>query len=177
MDDTLLGARNKRGEWSPSRRVEYPPLVVWPPRPAALLRWLFGYPGYLLPFNLLYALVAIAAWFVATPSRATMSSFGVAWIAVILVRNAVVLIAWYGVFHLRLYTRRAQETRFKYNAKFPAAKSDRFTFGSQVRENVFWTLASGLPIWTAWEVVTLWLFASGRIPWLDFADHPCGSSP
>ena len=38
--------------------------------------------------------------------------------------------------------------------------------------NVFWSLASGLPIWTAWEVVGLWLFASGRIPWLNWADHP-----
>ena len=95
MDDTLYGVHNQRGEWSPSRRVEYAPLIVWPPRPAALLRWLLGYPGYVLPFNLLYALVSMAAWFVATPSRATMSSFGFGWIALLLVRNAVVLIAWY----------------------------------------------------------------------------------
>ena len=100
-----------------------------------------------------------------------MSSFGVGWIAAVLVRNAVVLVAWYGVFHLRLYVRRAQDTRFKYNAKWPAAPSGRFTFGSQTKENVFWTLASGLPIWTAWEVVTLWLFASGRIPWIRL-DRP-----
>lgn len=172
MDESLYGTRNQRGEWSPNRRVEYPPVIVWPPRPTALLRWLFGYPGYILPFNLLYALVAIAAWLVATPSRATMSSFGVGWIAAVLVRNAVVLVAWYGVFHLRLYVRRAQDTRFKYNAKWPATSSGRFTFGSQTKDNVFWTLASGLPIWTAWEVVTLWLFASGRIPWIDWNDHP-----
>jgi len=50
--------------------------------------------------------------------------------------------------------------------------SDRFTFGSQTRENVFWSLASGLPLWTAWEAVTLWLFSSGHIPWVDLADHP-----
>ena len=37
---------------------------------------------------------------------------------------------------------------------------------------MFWSLASGLPIWTAWEVVTLWLFSSGRIPWIDFSEHP-----
>ncbi|MGZ4770681.1 MAG: sterol desaturase family protein, partial [Ilumatobacteraceae bacterium] len=122
MDDTLYGTRNQRGEWSPSRRVEYAPLFVWPARPVALLRWLFGYPGYVLPFNLVSAAVAFAAWFVATPSRATMASFGVGWIAVVLVRNAVVLIAWYGVFHLHLYVRRAQDTRFKYNARWPAAQ-------------------------------------------------------
>jgi len=168
----MLGARNTRGEWTPNQRVEYAPLMVWPPRPVALLRWLFGYPGYVLPFNLLYALVAIAAWFVATPSRATMASFGVGWIAMVLVRNAVVLIAWYGLFHVHLYVRRAQDTRFKYNGRWPAVQSDRFTFGRQIRENVFWTLASGLPIWTAWEVVTLWLFANGHIPWLEWAAHP-----
>jgi sterol desaturase/sphingolipid hydroxylase (fatty acid hydroxylase superfamily) len=172
MDDTLYGARNQGGEWSPSRRVEYAPLLVWPPRPVALLRWLVGYPGYVLPFNLLYALVAIAAWLVATPSRDTMSSFGARWIAIVLVRNAVVLIGWYGLFHVRLYVRGAQDTRFKYNAKWLAAQSERFTFASQTKDNVFWTLASGLPIWTAWEVLTLWLFASGRIPWLDWADNP-----
>ena len=66
--------------------------------------------------------------------------------------------------------RRTQDTRSKYNSKWPG-RGDRFTFGSQTRENVFWTLASGLPIWTAWEVVTLWLYSSGRIPWIGWADH------
>src|SRR4029079_8315982 len=69
------------------------------------------------------------------------------------------------------YVRKRQDTRSKYNAKWPST-GERFTFGSQTRENVFWSMASGLPIWTAWEVVTLWLFSSGHIPWIDFADHP-----
>ena len=50
--------------------------------------------------------------------------------------------------------------------------SARFTFGSQTKENVFWALASGVPIWTAYEVVTLWLFANGHIPWLSWSRHP-----
>ena len=29
-----------------------------------------------------------------------------------------------------------------------------------------------MPIWTAYEVVTLWLFANGHIPWLQWAQHP-----
>jgi hypothetical protein len=47
MDDSLYGTRSARGEWTPNRRVEYAPLIVWPPRPKALLRWLFGYPGHI----------------------------------------------------------------------------------------------------------------------------------
>jgi sterol desaturase/sphingolipid hydroxylase (fatty acid hydroxylase superfamily) len=172
IDDTLYGTRNHRGDWAPDERVEYAPLFAWPPRPTALARWLFGYPGYVLPFNLLYLLVAIAAWFVATPSASTMSTFSAGWIGIVLLRNAVVLVVWYGIFHLRLVVRHTQETRFKYNHKFPIATGERFTFGSQTRDNLVWTLASGLPIWTAWEVVTLWLFASGRITWLEWGQNP-----
>jgi sterol desaturase/sphingolipid hydroxylase (fatty acid hydroxylase superfamily) len=124
-----------------------------------------------LSFNAVYAAVAIAVWFWATPSRSTMSSLDVGWIAFVFARNAVLLVAWCGAFHVWLYVRRSQDGRFKYNPRFPAANA-RFLFGSQTRENVFWSLASGLPIWTAWEVVTLWLFASGRIPWIGWADHP-----
>jgi hypothetical protein len=31
----------------------------WPPRPRSLLKWFFGFPGYLLPWNLLYAVAAV----------------------------------------------------------------------------------------------------------------------
>lgn len=160
------------GGWAPSRPIEYAPLFVWPPRPRALLRWFAGYPGYLWPFNALYLLVAAAVWRWGTPATSTMSSWGVGWVAIVLARNAALLVLWYSVFHRRLYVRKSQTVRFKYNAKWPAARSTRFTFGSQTRENVFWSLASGLPIWTAWEVVTLWLFSSGRIPWVSWSDHP-----
>jgi sterol desaturase/sphingolipid hydroxylase (fatty acid hydroxylase superfamily) len=169
IDDTAYGTRGPKGDWAPFARVEYSPLFRRPLRLGTVARWFVT--GYVLSFNALYAAVAIAVWFWATPSTATMSTIGVGWIAFVLARNAALLVAWYGLFHLRLYRQRAQADRFKYNPKFPAPSS-RFTFGSQTRENVFWTLASGLPIWTAWEVVTLWLFARGTIPWLTWADDP-----
>jgi sterol desaturase/sphingolipid hydroxylase (fatty acid hydroxylase superfamily) len=172
MDDLAFGTRSARGDWSPDRRVDYSPVFHRPFRPAAVARWLVGVPGYVLPYNALYLAVAVVVWFLATPSRRTMATLSPGWIALVLARNAAILVAWYGLFHLRLYVRRAQDTRFKYNGRWPATGSDRFSFGSQLRDNVFWTLVSGLPIWTAWEVVTLWLMASGRIPWIEWRDHP-----
>ena len=47
------------------------------------------------------------------------------------------------------------------NRREPTATNRRFLFGSQVRENMFWTAFSGVGIWTAYEVVTLWAFANG----------------
>ena len=38
------------------------------------------------------------------------------WIAFILLRNAGLILAFFGAFHLRLYVRRAQGNVFKYNA-------------------------------------------------------------
>ena len=161
----------RRDDRASEPAIEYPPVFVWPPRPKAFARWFAGPSGYLLPFNALYALVAILVWNVATPSVATMSTWGAGWVTFILVRNAVLLVAWYSLFHVWLYVRKRQDTRGKYNPKWPST-GERFTFGSQTHENVFWSMASGLPIWTAWEVVTLWLFSSGHIPWVDLADHP-----
>lgn len=169
MDDTLYGSRNQRGEWTPNRRASYGPLFDWPTKPARIATWFVR--NYLLSWNLLYAAVAIAGYFLATPSSMTMREFAPGWIAVILVRNAALVAAWYGLFHWRLYMRRAQDIRFKYNARWPR-ESERFLFGSQTRENVFWAFASGVPFATAWEVLTHWLFANGHIPWLQWATHP-----
>ena len=170
MDETLYGTRNARGEWTPTRPAGFGPLFDWPTKPLAILRWIVHVPGYLLPWNALYLGVAAALYAVATPSSPTMRTFAPGWIAAILVRNLAIVVVWYGLFHLQLYRRRAQDTRFKYNARWPRA-SDRFTFGSQTRENVAWSLLSGVPILTAWEVVTHWLFANGHIPWLRWSQH------
>ena len=158
----------ERNEWKAAGPIEYPPVVVWPPRPKAFLRWL---PSYFIPFNVLYVGLSFLVWHFATPSVTTMSSWGVGWVGFVLLRNAVILVTWYSLFHGWLYIRKAQGTRTKFNSRWPG-KADRFTFGSQTRENIFWSLASGLPLLTAWEVVTLWLYASGRIPWIHFRDHP-----
>jgi sterol desaturase/sphingolipid hydroxylase (fatty acid hydroxylase superfamily) len=172
MDDAALGTRNKRGDWTPTERVADAPLFAWPPKPVADLKWFAGFPGYLWPWNLFYALLAIGAWFVATPSLGVAQQFAFGWIALIFVRNAALIVAWYGGFHLRLYQQRAQGNRFKYNSQFLAKDSDHFTFGSQTKDNMFWTLASGLPIWTAYEVASLWLFANGHIGSLKWSTNP-----
>ena len=82
------------------------------------------------------------------------------------------IVAWYGVFHLRLYMQRAQGNRFKYNGKWPDPESQYFTFKNQTKDNMFWTLASGLPIWTAYGVVALWMFANGHLSVLKFSRNP-----
>jgi hypothetical protein len=62
MDDALYGQRDKRGNWKPFKRVKYPAVFVWPVQPIGILRWLFSYPSWILPWNLLYSAIAVAVW-------------------------------------------------------------------------------------------------------------------
>ena len=173
MDDAKYGVEDSRGYWTPKEPVSYGPFFDWPPRPRALLKWFFGFPGYLLPWNLLYAVAAVLIWLYLTPSLESMRTFAIGWVLIVLARNYALTFAVYGAWHLWLYAWRKQGTEFKYNRQWPR-KSSAFLFGDQTFDNMFWALASGVPIWTAYEVLLLWAYASGTIGILNFAEHPVG---
>ena len=127
---------------------------------------------YILPWNLLYAAVAVGVWLYLTPSTLTLQTFAPGWIVLVLARNACLVLLFFGAFHLRLYIKRSQGNFCKYNPKWLDVGNPVFLFRDQTRDNMFWTLASGVPIWTAYEVVTLWVFANGYIPWVSWDAHP-----
>lgn len=168
VDDTLYGTRDKRGYWKPRRRPKRAPIFVWPAQPKAFLLWLFNNWKY----NSLYVAISLVAWLYLTPSLETMREFSVGWASLILLRNAALTLMVYGGFHAMLYIQRRQQTGFKYNAKWPDTNNSTFLFGSQTAENVFWTMCSGVPVWTAYEVFTWWMFANGYIPYVEFLNHP-----
>jgi Fatty acid hydroxylase len=172
MDDARYGQRDRRGHWKPFKVVEYPNVFVWPVRPRDILRWLFSYPSYILPWNLLYAAVAVGIWLYLTPPVEMLKTMAPGWIAFVLARNLGLVLLFFGAFHLRLYIRKAQGNQFKYNPKWLDVDNPIFLFRNQTMDNMAWTLASGVPIWTAYEVVTLWVFANGNIPWVAWPAHP-----
>jgi sterol desaturase/sphingolipid hydroxylase (fatty acid hydroxylase superfamily) len=101
-----------------------------------------------------------------------MRTFAPGWIAYLLARNAIILLLFFGAFHVHLYVRKKQGNSFKFNGKGLTTDGVGFLFGNQITDNLIWTFASGVPIWTAYEAVTLWAFANGYIPYLDLAQHP-----
>lgn len=170
MDDLKFGTRDKRGNWKPGGKLQVAPLFDWPPRPGALLRWL---PGYFLPWNLLFAGSALLYWYAIIPAPETMQTLSWGWILRLLAVNAVAVFLFYGTLELWLYRRKAQAGRFKYNPRFPAEHSNpAFYFQRQNVDNILRTFVSGVPIWTAYEVLVLHLYAIGAAPWVAFAEHP-----
>jgi sterol desaturase/sphingolipid hydroxylase (fatty acid hydroxylase superfamily) len=170
MDDLNYGTRNKRGDWAPGKHLELAPYFTWP---RDLSKWLAWLKGYLFPWNLLYMALTAVFWFWLTPSFETMKTFAPGWIAFLFARNCVLVFVVYGLLELRLYMQRAQGNHFKYNAKWPTEQpSDVFMFKSQNIDNIIRSFASGVPIWTAYEVVGYWAIANGYGPFTTFAQNP-----
>ncbi|TFE36846.1 sterol desaturase family protein [Paraburkholderia dipogonis] len=172
MDDSKFGKRDKRGDWKPHERIEYPPVFVWPARPITFAKWFAGFPGYIFPWNALYALAATIVWLYLTPSMETMKTFSVDWIAFLFVRNIAFVTIVFGAWHFWLYVKRRQGNDFKFNGRWPANDNTAFLFKNQLADNLIWTFASGVPIWTAFEALTLWAFANRYIPYVDWHQHP-----
>ena len=170
MDDLQYGTRNKRGDWAPKDTLDTAPLFVFPPQPIKFLKWL---PSYFLPWNILFMALAAVIWFYFTPGAQTTKSLAPGWIIYLLARNSILVLVIYGLLELRLYVKRAQGLRFKYNGRFPTDEpSDVFMFKSQNIDNIIRTLGTGVPIWTAYEVLGLWAYANHIGPWTTFAEHP-----
>ncbi len=174
MNKSKFGKEDSRGNWVPEARISYGPFFSWPPQVTAIVKWMFGFPGYFLPWNVLYAVAAILIWAFLTPSLQAFSANMTYWIAIILARNIVLALLVYGAWHMWLYVWRKQGAAFKYNKKWPKENSSAFLFNNQTADNIFWTLVSGVPIWTAYEVLLLWAYASGHATLITFSDHPVG---
>jgi len=172
MAGSEWGKRDSKGEWRPAELPKPSPLFRLPWKPLEVLKYLFGPQGFFLPYNAFYALLAVVSWLFFTPGLARTVRFEVGWIAEIYLRNIALLILVAGGLHLRLYITKGQGTKFKYTSKWMAANDPKFLFKNQVWDNIFWNLSSGALIWTAYEAVTLWAFANGKIPYVDWRTHP-----
>ena len=156
--------------YRPTEPINVPPIYNWPPRPFAAIRYLLW--DMLFPWGYLYVLLSIVAWNWLTPAIETMATLSFHWMALIWLRNAALLALFAGGLHWWLYSRRRQDREFKFNRAWLAHDDDRFTFNNQTRDNVTWSLLSGVTLWSIYESLTCWWYASGHISWVSFEESP-----
>ena len=153
-------------DWNfrPSVPITMSPVFDVPPRPRAAGRWLANTWLRLTPSVGILALsvpVLLYLW----PGMATMAALSWGWVLQILAINFAITVIVAGGLHLYLHSLAGQKTQLRFDIR-PMERSQRFTFGYQVWDNVFWALAFGVPIWTGWAVLYFHLAASGRAPML-----------
>jgi sterol desaturase/sphingolipid hydroxylase (fatty acid hydroxylase superfamily) len=151
--------------------INVSPFFAWPPDPARMIRWIAD-RWFTLAENSILVLVATACWLWFQPSLEETKTLAWGWIAEIYLRNAILLLIVAGGLHLFFYAFRSQEKRLKYDPRDLSKGSRAFTFGNQVRDNMFWSLTSGVAFWTGYEVLMFWAMANGYAPVLRFDEHP-----
>ncbi len=156
--------------YKPSVPLAVSPLFQWP---AGLLsggQWLLR---SWLPVSekLLIALIAIVSWTYFQPPLESAQNLELEWIALMWIRNIALMVFVAGGLHLYLYILHAQKDEHRYDSK-PFGGGRPFAFGDQIKDNVFWTLASGVTVWTGYEALLIWGFASGHLDILNRAQNP-----
>ncbi len=163
-------ARRSQWNYTPALPLKVSPLFAWPPKPLATLRW-FWTSWFLISERLILVGTAFLAWFYLQPALERCKFFEFGWIAEMYLRNLGLMVLVAGGLHLYLFTFRRQGEERKYDGR-PLAKGRAFTLGNQVHDNMYWTCASGVTVWTAYEAFLMWGFANGYLPALAFADNP-----
>lgn len=154
-------------EWNfhPNLPIAMSPVFDIPPKPKAAWTWIAGTWFKLTP-PVNHLLFAIITFLFLWPSMASMQQLAPEWMAQILVINLGAILIMAGALHTYLYVFAGQEARLRYDLR-PMGRSSRFTFGNQVWDNIFWSLASGVPIWTVWTILYFYVAANGWVPVLD----------
>lgn len=143
------------GAYRPSRPLTGLPFR-WPPTLKILTRWLVGVPGFIVPWNALFLVIA-ALWTVAPGLQRETSLpqyFLFAW-----ARNALAWIGFAGALHLWFHGLKRQGMDYKYFPMWGSTGDRRFLFSHQLYDNLLWSTVSGVTIWTAYETLSLVLTA------------------
>lgn len=164
--------RDRRGEWRSGRKVYLEPLLDFPTSPKRVFKWLFGIPGFFVPWFAVFMVIITVSYLFFTPELSRMQTFSLGWMAEIALRNAILLIITTGSLHLWLCHWKKQGRQKKYNGNWMAKDSPTFLFKDQVRDNIFWSIASGVPIWTAYECLLWWCYANNMLPFISIEDNP-----
>lgn len=160
------GSGNKTWHYTPPLPLSVSPYFRWPMNPLAILKWMVG-GWFPISERLIILLLAIVSWVLFHPTLERCRDFAWDWIAEIYLRNLVLMFLCAGGLHLYFYIWRRQGDDLRYDARPFKKNSGAFTFRSQVLDNMFWSLASGVTIWSAYEVLMMWALANGYAPLLS----------
>ncbi|MEO1107866.1 MAG: sterol desaturase family protein [Pseudomonadota bacterium] len=155
----------------PEVPIQVSPFFRWPLRPLSMLRWVWG-SWLLISEKLIILAISCACYLWLSPSLEEAAQLEVGWIAQIYVRNLVLIFGIAGLLHLWFYKYSAQGDQLKYDPRPLMLKGKQFTLGGQVRDNMFWTLGSGVFFWSAYEVLMFWSLANGYAPLVTWGASP-----
>jgi len=162
-----------RAEWNhtPELPIVVSPLWQWPPQPLRVLKW-YADGWFFLTINMAILGLAVISFVWFSPSLDQAQTWGFLWPALIFLRNFLCVLMLAGGLHLWFHTFAAQGMDKKYDPRPYPRHGRTFSFNAQFLDNMFWTLASGVTVWSAFEALLWWMLANGYAPGTTFAATP-----
>lgn len=147
------------------------PLFVWPLNLVELAKWVWN-SWFLITERLIILGIAIASFYWFQPPLEESKTLAFGWIGQMYLRNVLLAFGVAGGLHLWFYTFSLQGKALKYDPRPLMVKGKQFTLGGQIRDNMFWTMGTGVFIWTTYEVLLIWALANGHISMVTWSGNP-----
>ena len=157
----------KLWHYQPEVPLGVSPLFTWPINWSAAGKWLVA-GWFPLSERLIILLLSFVAWFFFHPALIRCQVFQFDWIAQIFIRNLVMMGLVAGGLHLYFYVYRVQGDQLRYDVTPLPRDSRVHSFKNQLFDNIFWTCASGVTIWSAYEVLMMWALSNGYAPMITW---------
>ena len=161
----------KGWNYLPEVPLKTSPFFVWPLNPVEMLKWLWN-SWFLISENLIIVGIAFACYLWFQPPLEDLDTFEIGWIAQMYLRNILLTLIVAGSLHLWFYTYSAQGQKLRFDPRPLMINGKQFTLGGQVRDNMVWTLGTGVLIWTAFEAICFWALANGYMRLITFEADP-----
>lgn len=162
---------SKTWHWHPPLPINLSPVMDLPPRPWSWLKWISSYWLVASSVTVEFAL-AWGVFVLFQPETAVMKELAPGWVASIWLRNILLLTLVAGSLHWWFYIVKGQGKALKYDPRDLSRDNGKFLFRDQVKDNMFWSLVSGVSFWTAFEVLYFWGAANGYAPGLEWRQNP-----
>jgi len=160
---------NSDWNWQPETPIDNNPLFEWLPQIGKIFTWYKAMWLKISEVTLMFV-VALASWLYLMPTLAQFEVPDVGVVGLMLLRNFLIASIVAGGLHLFFNALKRQGNELRYDTT-ELGNQRRFTFNSQLLDNMYWTLVSGVTIWTAYEVLLFWGLANGYAPSLGWVGN------
>jgi lathosterol oxidase len=167
----MVESSNKEWNYHPDLPLSDPSIFNLPVRPRFIARW-FAKNWLTLSERMMMVIASVAIWYLFYPSLETAQTFAFGWIAQIFAVTFAMTVVTAGSLHWYFYIKRGQAKRLKFDGRDQTKNNRNFKFGDQVKDNMFWSLASGVPQLSIFQVITMWLMANGYAPTISLTSNP-----
>lgn len=170
-DYSTFGSKDVKGHWKPPYPHTYaPPFEKGTAKD--IMKFIFGWGGYIYPRNVFYFLLSLGTYMLLQNDINNFQGITAGFLMSMLVRNMILVWFIFGGYHFLLYIIKIEGEVKKYNPEPQKTNNKRFMFNNQVYDNVFRACVYGVPIWTGYEVLYIFLVDKGYMPMITFKENP-----